>query len=293
MKLCNLLNFVAVTITIEKSLGYLNKRCEGDIDCSLNGKCDTTTGDCHCYSPWTNGKVGSRQCNVLQVLPQDNNYIPAYGGPRKSTAWQKQEVTSWGGNMIKDEQGQFHLYVSRMHNGWEGLSTWQRSSQVDHAVANDPLDTFEFSDVALTVEAHNPSPIRAHNGSYLLFHIGAGSGLSHSKSLYGPWNPLPFTYCNNPAPVLHPNGTYFCACSQLGTFSIIRSDDVFANHSTWVHVTDLTFPLAWVTPTDYMRCEDPYIWIDSRGNWHLLSHNYDYRDGYVCSFCNDLITMHF
>ena len=58
----------------------------------------------------------------------------------------------------------------------------------------------------LGLQAHNASPLRARNGSWLLFHIGSGGGsgssfLHHSESPAGPWHPLPALDCNNPAPM--------------------------------------------------------------------------------------------
>ena len=35
----------------------------------------------------------------------------------------------------------------------------------------------------------------------------------------------------------------------------------------------------WVTDR-YIRVEDPYLWTDRNGNWHLFAHRYDYSDGW-------------
>eukprot|EP00940_MAST-03C_sp_MAST-3C-sp2_P002348 g2348.t1 len=44
------------------------------------------------------------------------------------------------------------------------------------------------------------------------------------------------------------------------------------------------FPPSWggsgSVAEAYLRNEDPYLYFDRRGNWHLLGHRYDYRDGY-------------
>merc|ERR1719310_1975966 len=36
---------------------------------------------------------------------------------------------------------------------------------------------------------------------------------------------------------------------------------------------------AW-TDGKYLKVEDAFLWQDVRGSWHLLTHRYDYRDGY-------------
>ena len=56
-------------------------------------------------------------------------------------------------------------------------------------------------------EAHNPTIIRANDGTYLLFFIGSASAkpthLWASRSLYGPWRSMPnFPPCNSPSPVV-------------------------------------------------------------------------------------------
>lgn len=73
--------------------------CQSDFDCSLNGKC--AKNQCICDAPWKDSANGKEKCSVLDVLPFPNDYVPAYGGPRTSTAWQNQSVTSWGGNILR------------------------------------------------------------------------------------------------------------------------------------------------------------------------------------------------
>eukprot|EP00750_Incisomonas_marina_P020695 INCI4074.11.p1 GENE.INCI4074.11~~INCI4074.11.p1 ORF type:complete len:492 (-),score=45.36 INCI4074.11:1168-2643(-) len=256
--------------------------CKSDLDCSLNGLCDVASGECACDAPWVNGASGQEACNVLDVLPHPDDYVPAYGGPRSDTAWGPQNVTSWGGNILLGDDGKYHLWVSAMADGG-GLNTWVSHSQIDHAVADDPMGVFHKVDTALQHEAHNSSPLRAPNGSYLLFHIGnsnvssgGSSFLHHAETPAGPWHPLPSLNCGNPAPMRHSNGTYFCGCNNNG-FSIFRTEDPFEGN--WVKVTVMDFPTAWIQPSE-LRNEDPYLWEDSRGNFHFLAHRYDYRDGW-------------
>ena len=35
----------------------------------------------------------------------------------------------------------------------------------------------------------------------------------------------------------------------------------------------------WTLPP-YIKVEDPFLYTDKRGHWHLLVHRYDYRNGY-------------
>eukprot|EP00656_Telonema_subtile_P009402 TRINITY_DN14412_c0_g1_i1.p1 TRINITY_DN14412_c0_g1~~TRINITY_DN14412_c0_g1_i1.p1 ORF type:complete len:400 (-),score=66.02 TRINITY_DN14412_c0_g1_i1:298-1497(-) len=256
--------------------------CTTELDCSLNGVC--TAGQCACDAPWKDSTNGAESCSVLDVVPHPDNYVPAYGGPRVDTAFGPQNVTSWGGNAILGSDGQYHLFVSAMGGG-KGLDTWTSNSQIDHAVASDPMGVFIKVDTSLSSEAHNASPLRLPNGTYLLFHIGSagvskgGSNFLHaSEHPEGPWRPLPGLSCNNPAPMLHNNGTVFVGCNN-GGFKIYRSEDPFSGG--WIYETTLDFPPAWGSDAPgELRNEDPYMWMDSRGNWHFLAHRYDYRDGW-------------
>lgn len=204
--------------------------------------------------------------------------------------------------------------------GFCGLREWTSHSRIAHATAKTPLGPFIRKAVALPQEAHNASPLRSKDGLWYLFHIGDGSGkpvsncsepdtstasrsqvhaasgrgvavatavsasnggsfLHRAKSPDGPWEALPDLECNNPAPMLHHNGTFFVGCNN-GAFTIYRSEGD-PSLGKWVEVVKMTFPAAWGGGhSQFIRCEDPYLWMDTRGNWHFISHNYDYRDGW-------------
>lgn len=94
----------------------------------------------------------------------------------------------------------------------------------------------------------------------------AGSTIHTSRTLYGPWEPVdpnPLPGCNNPAPWVHPNGTIYVVCRP----KIYRAEDLT---SGWVYVADV--------PThggSGPNQEDPFLWTDTRGNWHVIFHTYD------------------
>lgn len=113
--------------------------CKTTLDCSLNGVCEPASGACVCDAPWKHGSSGKEACNVFDVLPHPDDYVPAYGSDStKRTAFGPQNsstsITSWGGNIIHGDDGKYHLWVSAMGDG-HGLSGWGSISQIDHAVA--------------------------------------------------------------------------------------------------------------------------------------------------------------
>ena len=284
----------AVLFALLSSARALAAACRTDLDCSLNGVCGAD-GACACDAPWKDsaGSQPGEHCSVLDVGTHPVDYIPAYGG-NLNTAWDpRQPLTSWGGNMIFDERsGLYHLFVSAMSGG-QGLQAWGSVSEIHHATAQHPMKPFKRKDLALPKEAHNASPIRAPNGTWLIFYIGekvnhARRGrVSAADSPGGPWRSIPFDVpCNNPAPAYAPNGTLYCVCSN-GTWTVFRSEDVFSG--VWRPVTKLVFPPSWGGGVGlggqnnaplYLKNEDPFLFFDARGNWHLLGHRYDYRDGF-------------
>ena len=95
---------------------------------------------------------------------------------------------------------------------------------------------------------------------------GAGSTLHIATSPNGPFlpaNPLPS--CNNPAPWLHSNGTWYVVCNGFSLYSAAGIQ------GPWVHVTDISASDSTPLPGNY---EDPLLFLDARGNWHVIYHVY-------------------
>jgi hypothetical protein len=132
--------------------------CATDLECSLNGICDTTSGVCACDKPW----IGD-SCGQLSISASTNPG-PAYGG---ATPF---DVTTWGGNAI-EQNGTWHAYFTELVGDGCGLHAWKDQSTVTYAVSNDPLGPFVKQHTVLTREAHNPEVV-LFNDSWYIFHIG-------------------------------------------------------------------------------------------------------------------------
>jgi hypothetical protein len=70
--------------------------------------------------------------------------------------------------------------------------------------------------------------------------------------------------CNNPAPLLHPNGTLFLACDSA---TILRAP---ALAGPWSALSTPSFNDHTNAPIG--GYEDAFLWIDPRGAWHALFH---------------------
>ncbi|MFS4415924.1 glycoside hydrolase family protein [Maribacter sp. 2307ULW6-5] len=143
----------------------------------------------------------------------------------------------WGGSIIRDADGTYHLFYSR----WRmDFSAWLTHSEIARAVSDDPSGPWEYQETVLkgrgaghwdAITAHNPK-IKFFNGTYYLYYISTNpghlnfteedleatqgksleesplrkllrenqrSGVAISKSLNGPWHRLE-------KPIVEPSG---------------------------------------------------------------------------------------
>ena len=222
--------------------------------------------------------------------------------------------------MLSGGDGRHHLYASAMTNGC-GLGDWSTNSRIDHAVATRLEGPYSFVGVAIDTQAHNAAPLRLHDGTYAIVHIGAGTGgpdggrncslrgggegrggakrgsrIHVSRSVDGPWLPLndsgslPKDNCDNPSPWQHPNGTLYLACGRAVKGKLVNLWRAEGITGPWSFVTGLnnSFP----TPTPRGKKEDVFVFTDRRGHWHALWHAFDLEEGDRSSCVNSTVSMH-
>jgi hypothetical protein len=223
---------------------------------------------------------------------------------------QAPQLNSWGGGILYDSPTEtYHLFVSAMTNDCP-LSDWNTNSRIEHATSLNPTGPYTFQDVAVNTYAHNSAPLLLPDGTYAIVHIGdgagpadggvncstsddatppsffhgivphkssnedddepaaAGSTIHVSTSLNGPWEPLSqntLPGCNNPAPWVHPNGTLFSVCSKHN--DLLRADSI---SGPWTNIANV-IPMGGPGGS----YEDPFLYTDFRGNFHVLFHVYN------------------
>jgi hypothetical protein len=206
------------------------------------------------------------------------------------------------------------------------LLHWTTNSRIDHAVATKINGPFTFKDVAISTFSHNPAPVRLKDGLYAIFHIGNGDGpidggkdctnataavtttvsrraqnertstssggstIHISASLWGPWIPLynhNLGNCNNPSPWVHPNnGTIYVACTD----GYIRKSDSIRGPYIIISKFPLS-PMDASNSTTPIVYEDPQLYTDQRGNYHILYHAYQrIEPSNVCE--NSIVSAH-
>ena len=98
--------------------------------------------------------------------------LPA--APLERQAFRSSEYVSWGGSVIQADAGDYHMFAA-VFSGGKGLDSWQSNSEIMHLQAKTPLGPFQPTQngakadgIIVPAEAHNPSIVRANDGTYLV-----------------------------------------------------------------------------------------------------------------------------
>ena len=126
-------------------------QCKSDLDCNLNGDCDTATGQCTCAAAWR-----ADDCGELDLLP-----APSLDGAYQTKVDPKDCATScgpssWGGLPLKGPDGKYHLFASQFVQNCT-LSGWDRGSTVVRAVSDDPFGPYTYAETVFGTFHHNPT----------------------------------------------------------------------------------------------------------------------------------------
>eukprot|EP01065_Artemidia_motanka_P007714 TRINITY_DN13857_c0_g1_i1.p1 TRINITY_DN13857_c0_g1~~TRINITY_DN13857_c0_g1_i1.p1 ORF type:complete len:423 (+),score=70.87 TRINITY_DN13857_c0_g1_i1:33-1301(+) len=149
---------------------------EGTLACSLNGRC--VDGVCECEPAWT-----GQRCEVLVRLPA----YPEGGYQSPHDPGARANVSSWGGSVIRDENGTYHMYAAEM-DGRCGIEWWEPNSQVVHAVSDSPEGPYRKVGVVAPSFAHEPTAMRAPTGEWVVLMT-----MRHPSG----WGPVD---CDTPSP---------------------------------------------------------------------------------------------
>lgn len=131
--------------------------CRTNMDCSLNGQCDATSGSCSCEPQWA-----GHRCDALQLRPAkpDNGYQGVDDGANTS---------SWGGAVLRgDDDGLWHMFAAEMTNHC-GIDTWFQNSRIIHATSSQPDGPFQRVGQVWPAFAHEPEVVRAPTGEWVMF----------------------------------------------------------------------------------------------------------------------------
>jgi hypothetical protein len=245
--------------------------CSSDLDCSLNGVCQAQS--CVCDPPW----AGPACATLLYAAT-----TPASGKNLYNTS---DPNNTWNGPIVTAPDGTFHIYVPVYRPG--SLSGPFTMKHGWASVVTGPYDWTSHADLP-TNHGENPAAlvyVDATTGE-TVYSLWIGGGVMTASSPDGPFAPLSgFSYPGgNPAPIFH-NGAFYMTnqfTTQIYTTPALTAGAVWTVHANISHAT---------LPTDDYHVEDPFLWVDRRGNWHIINHAYS-NDQYVSCGISD-VSAHF
>ncbi|GME28287.1 hypothetical protein GTA08_BOTSDO01148 [Neofusicoccum parvum] len=267
----------ASTLLSLSLFGLPTTACTTDENCSLNGVC--SDGSCICDPGWR-----SADCGELDLYPATKfsgyNHTNAtasdpYSGGTAGNA-------SWGGQILqdRDDERKFHLITSQFAHGC-GLNGWKPFSTIIRAESTTgPRGPYTWAQELFGPFAHNPTTVWSPADElYLLYYIGrdypipdtcgsqkiAPNNISYSTSPdLKTWSPRKqiLTNATNPAPwPLYARGN---ATSRIA-FAV--EDNLIYVAQNYSASYERVF-----SPSGQPWTEDPFLWRDKRGHWHILVH---------------------
>jgi hypothetical protein len=225
--------------------------CITDLDCSLNGVCGKSV--CVCDAPWT-GATCSKL--AFKTTPASGKSLYNTSDPRNT----------WNGPIVSGPGGIFHIYVPLYDVGSLGKVTTTL-----HGVSTNVTGPWNWNARPnLSLTAINPAAL-VYNGSSgaPVYTLWVGGQVLTSASPDGPFAAIVnFSYPGgNPAPAYFGGAFYM---TNQHTDQIWTTPEL-AQGATWSVYGNISHA---GLPTDQYNVEDPFLWIDKRGNWHIINHAY-------------------
>lgn len=249
--------------------------CSSNLDCSLNGICDG--GACACDKPW-----GGPRCGVLQYKPNQpisaknlyplNSTDAPKSGPCVSANYTCDALNTWNGP-IAEVDGKFHMF-NPLYNKGSLLST----QALMHGVASDIMGPYEWTSMP---DIHsNPAFVSFTDPAdgKTKFTLWTAGKIRISESIDGPYEEAFKSPGGNPAPIFH-QGQWYATTQR--THMIVTAKKL---GDPWVDYANITVSL------DKGVQEDPFMWVDGRGNWHVINHAYSTREVSECG--NSTLSAH-
>lgn len=243
-------------------------QCSFDLDCSLNGKC--VSGYCVCTRPWTGAICGTLAYKTTPALAKSLYNI---SDPRNT----------WNGPIVTGPDGQLHIFVPIYKVG-----TLEGPTSVMHGIAADvtgPWDWGSRPDLATEVGGQNPAFLVFNQSNKTVYSLWMGRpGIVRvADSPDGPFVEVEgFTYPGgNPAPIWH-NGAFYMTNQQ--TRQIFTTPRLGGN---WTVYATIAHP----DEGNMYHIEDPFLWIDQNGYWHIINHAYRNDEYERCG--NSTASAHF
>ena len=215
--------------------------------------------------------------NLVEGARFIDRFLPMPAGKLSSDVWGAKEVVPryvdngiednvrsyWGGNILKDEDNKYHLYVCGWpENSPKGHMFWPNST-VYHAVCDNSIGPFIIKDTIGS--GHNPEAFRLKDGRVVVYVI---DGYYLADDLNGPWTRKKFDFDNRDRRIIEGLSNLTVAQREDGSYLM-----VCRGGGVWISQTGLS-PYNQITdkrvyPPVKGEFEDPVVWRD-HVQYHLI-----------------------
>jgi hypothetical protein len=251
------------------------RACTVDLDCSLNGVC-STAGVCTCDAPWQGAECGVLGYN--KTTPSSGFSLYTESDPRNT----------WNGAIIRNAaDGVYHLFAPVYPAGALGGTTTML-----HGIASDVAGPYAWGkrpDITIgslpAFDGPKSVVYTDPDTNKTMYSLWLGGGVLLADSVDGPFKKLEgFAYPgSNPAVFWHEGAFYFTnsPCETIYTTPRLVAGAKWAEHGS---VNHSLLPENWIA-------EDPTLWADKRGNFHIINHAYSPHEWQHCA--SSALSTHF
>ncbi|KAF7537432.1 hypothetical protein G7054_g3743 [Neopestalotiopsis clavispora] len=271
-----------ISLTVVALVSACVKACTTDEDCSLNGVCDS--GSCSCDAGWK-----SEDCGELDLYPAKRgsgyNYTDYVGADFYNVTGAGN--SSWCGEITQDRNNKthFHMIASQFSHGC-GLNRWKPFSTVIRASSTrGPAGPYIWAQDVLPAWHHNPTWFWSEaDQKYLLYSIGDDVNLPTTCQAETLLNNVSvttstdlvhwdtpkrlFTGKTNPAAM-----PLYSAINHTSEILLALEDNFIYRADNYTAPYELVYTPTWNVSNYSPRwTEDPFLWRDKRGFFHILAH---------------------
>ena len=197
------------------------------------------------------------------------------GAEPKTLSNGKPDVSYWGGNVVKDADGLYHMFLA----GWDatknGHNSWPQSD-VYHVTSPDYWGPYTLTSDYNIGKGHNPEVYKAKDGTYVMYVLRNNSSATsfQASSLNGPWKETPLQFEFRDRTPLTAGSSYsnftFCSRKDGSVLAISRTGTVWVSKdgkSPFMQISDVC-----VYPQGLNGAfEDPVIWFDGYQYHHIVN----------------------
>lgn len=191
---------------------------------------------------------------------------------------------TWNGPIVHGPDGKLHMYVPLY-----AIGSLSKVEQTLHGLSDAIEGPWDWDTLPpLPIADINPAALTYNTAGVPSYTVWLGGSVLVAASPYGPFEEVAnFTYPGvNPAPIFH-NGAFFMTNQGTETIWTVPAIAPGAIWTVYANISHAALPPA----TEQYHVEDPYLWVDQRGYWHIVNHAYSNVQWEACGSSD--VSAHF